>query len=152
MMRIQTPYNPEYATCAYTHAWLRIMSETLDPDAVTGVMGVQPTETQRAGDPRPTKPDRTYKKSGWWISSSGVLTSLDAREHLDWILSKLDGCDAAFEKLHAEGHLIDLCVRWDSRWGHGGPTISPVQMRRLAELQIELWFDVYFDGADEEKG
>jgi hypothetical protein len=44
-----------------------------------------------------------------------------------------------------------LCVRWDSKSGEGGPTISPVQMKRLAELGIELWFDVYFDGEEMER-
>ena len=151
-MRIQTPYTPDYPTCAYTHAWLRIMSDALDPDAITETLGIQPTMTQRAGDPRPSRPDRVYKSSGWWISTEGLLTSLDARDHLDWILAKLVGCDASFERLHSERYLIDVCVRWDSKSGEGGPTISPVQMKRLAELQIELWFDVYLDEEDEEQG
>lgn len=151
-MRTQTPQGPIYPTCAYTHAWLRIMSEGLDPDDTTDALGVQPTEIQRAGAPRPSRPDRTYTQSGWLLSTEGVLTSMDARDHLDWILARLVDCDVAFKQLHSEQHLIDLCVRWDSKSGHGGPTISPVQMQRLAELEIELWFDVYFDDDEEEEG
>jgi len=43
--------------------------------------------------------------------------------------------------------MVDLCVRWDSG-GQGGPTLSPSQMGALAELGIELWFDIYFAGND----
>lgn len=77
---------------------------------------------------------------------------MDARDHLDLILAKLTDCDAAFKQLHSEQHLIDVCVRWDSKSGHGGPAISPIQMQRLAELEIELWFDIYFDDNEDEEG
>ena len=38
---------------------------------------------------------------------------------------------------------------WGSRCGHGGPTLSARQTRRLADLELELWFDVYFEGDED---
>lgn len=38
---------------------------------------------------------------------------------------------------------MDIACYWVSRSGHGGPTIPPPQMRRLADLNIELGFDFY---------
>src|SRR6185369_4481453 len=99
--------------------------------------------TQRRGEPWPDKPGLIYKKSGWSLSTKGVLTSLDARHHFDWILERIRGKKEAFSVLHSRGYLVDVCCRWDSKSGHGGPTLSPSQMRDLAELEIELWFDVY---------
>jgi hypothetical protein len=31
----------------------------------------------------------------------------------------------------------------------GGPTISPLQMRALADAGIDVWWDLYPDGGDE---
>lgn len=91
----------------------------------------------------PSKPEKILSRGGWWVSTEGVLESKDARHHLDWILGKVSGKEGAFRELIERGYLVDLCVRWDSRWGHGGPTVDPKQMRALADLGIELWFDVY---------
>jgi len=40
---------------------------------------------------------------------------------------------------------------WISKQGHGGPTISPAQSKRLAELDLELFFDFYgpFDESED---
>ena len=142
-MRIQTPYDENYGTCAYTHAWLRIMHETVDPDEVTALLGVAPSKLQRRGDPNKSRPGKFLSKGGWTLSTKGVLGSKDARHHLDWIIEKIADKKAEFAQLHEKGYLVDLCVRWDSLSGHGGPAISPKQMKALAELEIELWFDVY---------
>lgn len=144
-MRLQTPYDTSYATCAYTHAWFRIMSPELDPDEVTALLDVVPSRVQRKGDVVPAKLDKVLSRAGWFLSTKGVLDSKDSRHHLDWILDHLKGRQAALSKLHDRGYLIDLCVRWDSKTGDGGPTLSPKQMCELADLDIEIWFDVYLD-------
>jgi len=142
-MRIQTPYDENYGTCAYTHAWLRVMHETVAPDEVTAILGVAPTDVQRRGDAKKGKPGKFLSKGGWFLSTKGVVESKDARHHLDWILQKISDKTAAFAQFHERGYLVDLCVRWDSLSGHGGPTIGPGQMKALSDLEIELWFDIY---------
>ena len=147
-MRLQTPHDSDYETCHYTHAWLRIMSDDFDIEEVTSLVGTEPTNTQKNGEVRSEKTGKTFKKTGWFISSEGTTPSKDSRDHLDFVLAKLEIADDGLKELHDRGFLIDLCVRWDSKSGHGGPTLSPSQMSRLAELEIELWFDVYFHGDD----
>lgn len=147
-MRTQTPHNPEYATCHYTHAWLRVMSDDFDIDEVTSLVGAHPTSTQKKGGPLWESKQDHCEKSGWWISSEGAVSSKDSRDHIDFILAKLVDADEGFKVIHDRGYLVDLCVRWDSLSGHGGPTLSPVQMARLAALDIEVWFDIYFHGDD----
>ena len=147
-MRTQTPHDPEYGTCHYTHAWLRIMSNDLDLEEVTSLVKAEPTKTQKKGDLQSAASPRHDKKTGWWISSEGAVSSKDSRDHIDFILSKLADSDDGFAVLHSRGYLVDLCIRWDSLSGHGGPTLSPIQMSRLAALDIEVWFDIYFHGDD----
>jgi hypothetical protein len=124
------------------------MDESLDPDEVTSLLGVTPTEIQRAGDPRSPKADKVHKCSGWFLSTESLLTSLDARHHLDWILERVSDKRRELAILRDRGYLLDACCRWDSKSGQGGPTLSPPQMLGFAQLGIELWFDIYFDDLD----
>ena len=121
------------------------MSPELNPDEITDLLAVSPTKIQIKGDIVPEKIDKQFSKSGWFLSTEGILDSKDVRDHLDWILDHFRDHQLIFSKLHKRGYLIDLCVRWDSLRGDGGPTISPKQMYKLAALDIELWFDVYLD-------
>jgi hypothetical protein len=147
-MRTNEPYDEHYGTCSYTHAWLRIMDEMLDPDEVTSILSVTPTKIQRAGELRSPKTDKVHKFSGWFLSTEGVLTSLDARHHFDWLLERVRDKHQEFAMLLDRGYLLDVCCRWDSKSGHGGPTLSLAQMSGFAHLGIELWFDLYFDDPD----
>ena len=124
-MPSDVPYDENYVTCSYTHAWLRVMDPAVDADEVTALLGVTPTSMQRRGEAVEGRPGKTCSRGGWWISTEGLLTSKDARHHLDWIIAKIEGKEREFRELHERGYLVDLCVRWDSRHGHGGPTLSP---------------------------
>lgn len=41
------------------------------------------------------------------------------------------------------GAEVDVFCYWSSRCGHGGPTLSPTQMKGLAELGLDLGLDIY---------
>ena len=62
---------------------------------------------------------------------------------------KLDNKMHDLDGLRNDGGKIDIACSWYSVSGHGGPTISPKQSMRLANLGIDLWFDVYFFPDDE---
>lgn len=145
-------YRDEYPTCSYTHAWLRVMHDTILPAEITRLLGVEPDKVQTKGEPYPgSRTDRVAPRSGWYIESEGKLESYDARRHIDWILDRLGDKATEIQELQSRGSLVDLCCRWDSKSGHGGPTLSPSQLRRLAALGIDVWFDVYFIEEDEEE-
>lgn len=145
-------YDDEYGTCAKTHATLLIYPIRTDPDAITRRLGIEPTSWQRKGGPmagsRP-RPPRIAEVDLWSLSTKGRFESRDSRRHVDWILDQLEGKAAELRSLQEEGARIAVNCYWLSRSGHGGPIISPGQMRRLGALNIELWFDVYFVGEDE---
>lgn len=124
-MRTETPYDDEYPTCACTFAWLRVMSEHLQPDLVTSSLGLEPTRTQRRGDVRSPRSARTHAYSGWFLESAAHVDSRDARRHLDWLLVQLQGASVAIQALKAQGHLVDICIRWDSAHAHGGRPLIP---------------------------
>ncbi len=143
-------YDDQYSTCDSTYATLRIFHESLVPDDINDLLGVSATSSQQRGDPisskRPEKGER--KVGGWFLESEGKVDSKDSRRHIDWLLDQVEGKGTVLEELRIKGYKIDISCYWDSASGHGGPTVSPAQSKQLADLGIELWFDVYFSGEE----
>jgi hypothetical protein len=143
-------YNDDYPTCSRTYATLRIYPETLDPVELTGRLGIEPSIWQRRGElvnPNAGKP-RTFELHGWFLYSKDSVDSKDLRRHVDWLLAILTPKGEILRSLQNEGCRMDVCCLWDSKSGHGGPTLWPQQMAELARLNLKLWFDVYFVGVD----
>lgn len=136
----------DYPTCERTYATLRIYPESLDPDAVTTRLGIDPSDWQRRGESRKSG-SRPAKIHGWFLSSDGIVDSRDVRKHLDWLLTMIVPKIEVVLTLQAEGCKMDVSCFWVSATGHGGPSIHPTQMRDLARLELELWFDVYASGS-----
>jgi hypothetical protein len=145
-----TPNNPDYPTCERTYGTLCILGGDMDPHEVTSLLGIQPSKSQIAGESRVSRSSPiVYKLSGWFLSTDEHVNSKDSRDHIDWILNNLVGKDKAIAEIHQRGWDACLSFYWASLSGHGGPTLSPPQMRRLADLSLEIWFDCYFLNDDE---
>jgi len=130
------PYDDGYATCARTYATLRLYPGTITPAEATARLRIDPTESQLT-----TCTGRPLH--GWFLSTEGVLESKDVRRHIDWLLDRIEPSAAELQALVREGARADIFCYWLSAQGHGGPTLSPGQMHRLARLQLECGFDVY---------
>lgn len=145
-----TPNNPDYPTCESTYGTLLIHSSDMDPREVTSLLGINPSKSQVAGDVRASRNHPILiKLSGWFLSTEDKVSSKDSRDHINWILENLAGKDDAFIELRERGWEPSLSIYWLSLSGYGGPTLSPSQMKRLAELDLEIWFDCYFLNDDE---
>jgi hypothetical protein len=57
----------------------------------------------------------------------------------------LQGREEACKELLAQGCQLVVNCYWVSATGQGGPMIWPETMQQLANLGMELWFDVYFN-------
>lgn len=135
----------DYPTCARTYATLRIYPGELDPSEVTSRLGIEPSNWQRRGEvvARANRPPQVASINGWFLTSNSRVESRDSRRHVDWLLDQLAPATNALRSLQMQGCRMDIACYWVSRSGHGGPTIPPPQMRRLADLNIELGFDFY---------
>ncbi|WCG85154.1 DUF4279 domain-containing protein [Pectobacterium sp. A5351] len=85
------------------------------------------------------------KISGWFLSSEDFISSKDLRDHVYWIITKLDVPREGLKKLQniPDVKMTLSCVWW-SAVGHGGPVLWPEQMKALADLDLECSFDIYF--------
>jgi hypothetical protein len=141
------PDTDDYSTCAEAYATLRLYHPEARPEVATSALGVEPTEVQHVGDTyESSNRIRTKKLNGWFLSSEAAVSSFDISKHIDYILSSLSGKEPVLTRLKAEGWRADIACMWDSAYGHGGPTLAPEMLRRLANLGVELWFDIYFHG------
>ena len=148
-----TPYDASYGACERTYAELRIYAGAMEPELVTKRLQVSPTSIQKKGEKKVNSLGRVREVplNGWFFSSEGKVSSLDVRHHLDWLLDRIEPARNELRYLQSMAGLtmqID-CVWWSST-GHGGPTLWPEQMRRIAALDLECSFDIYFFGDDEE--
>lgn len=137
-------YDHKYRACTRTYSTLRIYPGTGHPDAITEALQVKPSRISVAGV--------TGKNhvNGWFLSTQRKLKSKDSRRHIDWLLDKIEPVAEKINQLQKEGCSMDIMCFWGSASGNGGPTISPEQMARLVRLNLEVWWDVYFEGEDEE--
>lgn len=141
-----TPLNEAYPSCDRTCAELRIYPAQGDVAEVSAAMCLSPTESGNAGEVRSTLSgkSRTVKKTHWVLSSEQFVTSKDLRTHLDWLLHRVSQNTAGLASLSQDGTKISIVCVWWSATGQGGPTLWPEQLRGLAELGIEVGFDIQF--------
>jgi hypothetical protein len=138
-----TPYDDEYPTCKRTFATLRIYSDAVSTPEITARLQLEPTDCFNKGDATGSR-GLTRKFNGWFLSSESIVSSRDTRRHLDWLISKIGDKATEIARLHADRVDIDISCFWVYK-GQGGPLISPPQMAALSALNIEVWWDVYYD-------
>ncbi|MGI8972495.1 MAG: DUF4279 domain-containing protein [Dehalococcoidia bacterium] len=151
MALVPPEYIDDYGTCARTYATFCIYHDALDPEMLSAELGIEPTDAQKrgeVGDPQAQDPF-IYTTSGWFLSSEGAVESRDARRHIDWLLDRLEPGSVTLQKLQRAGCRMEVSCYWLSRSGNGGPTLSPHQMARLATLGLEIEFDAYAMGDDD---
>jgi hypothetical protein len=141
-------YNHKYSSCSRTYSTLRIYTNESPPDIATKILKIKPSSISR---PETKGPAGRRYVNGWFLTTQGKLKSRDSRRHIDWILDKIEPASKKILEMQKNGISIDICCFWGSATGNGGPTISPEQMARLAKLNLEVWWDVYFEGSENEK-
>lgn len=140
----RTPMNDKYETCERTCAKLLIYCGAMHPSAVSNLLGMEPTSEVVLGEPGRTNSlgkAPIGRLNGWFLSSEGSVESQDTRRHVDWLIAKLKPSSGVLRELQAKPDVrmsVD-CIWW-SRYGDGGPTLWPEQMRALADLNLECSF------------
>jgi hypothetical protein len=109
-------YDDNYPTCEATYATLRIYHDELEPDVVSSLLVLTPSESQKRG--QALGRNRVAPLSGWFLSSESQVTSKDVSRHVAWILDQMEGREDQFLKLQDEGYKTDIFCYWLSASGH----------------------------------
>jgi hypothetical protein len=125
----------------------------MHPSEVTKRLGLKPTHQIVLGEESPPNSlglKRVGKVNGWFLSSEEFVESKDVRRHLDWLLAKLEPNSEVLRELQAgPGVRMSVECPWWSRYGTGGPTLWPEQMRVLAALNLECSLGFAYYGPQE---
>ncbi len=141
---MNTPeYDDKYSACSETFSTLRVYHDAISPSEITTRLGIKPTRQTVKGEKR-GRGSKVFEFNGWFLTSRETVDSRDSRRHIDWIVDQLWNTKEVIQMMLLEGFKIDITSFWVSNSGNGGPTISPYQMARLADLGIEIWWDIYF--------
>jgi hypothetical protein len=136
-------YNDDYSTCNKTFVTLRLYSNSLSPQEITNYLGIEPSEIIEKGVEKNILTHESINHNAWFFTSENIINSKDSRRHIDYLADKLLPISDRLKILDSQGAKIDICCFWSSESGQGGPTLSPQQLSKLAELGIEFWFDIY---------
>jgi hypothetical protein len=134
-------YIDDFRSCERTYATFRIYPQDQKSSDVTRLIGMEPTNTSRAGA-RGLLKGRRYVE-GWFLCSKDIVDSKDCRRHIDWLLDRIEGAKPQILELKRNGARMDILCFWTSAAGNGGPVISPKQMKRLLEFGLEVEWDFW---------
>lgn len=140
---MKNEYDDNYESCYETFVTLRIYSDTIIPEEITNFLQFQPTESVTKGDVYGINSKNVLEINGWFFTSEGFVDSKDCRRHFDFLADKIMPIKNELKALQNKDCEIDISCFWSSENGQGGPTLSPKQLKKLAELELEIWFDVY---------
>jgi hypothetical protein len=136
------------STCARTYVTLCLFPTQHDPDEITKLLDITPTESQRVGDLAHPTSGRLITQTGWFLSSKHLIDSKDVQDHLRGLLLLMMPRVEQLHQLQDTGCRMDVSCYWLSAAGQGGPTLSPEIMGQLARLRLAIWFDCYYAGDD----
>ena len=136
-------YNDDYETCSKTYVTLRIYFEKMNSHELTEHLKIVPTKFQNKGENSTDDLNVTIEHNGWFLSTEKNVKSNDFRRHIDYLSDILIPIKYKLKKIIRDGGKIDFSCYWLSKNGFGGPTLSCKQFSKLAELEIDLWFNIY---------
>jgi len=125
-----------------TNVFLRIEHDTADPELVTAALGVTPTSVARRGQTPAGGKGEPYPWNVWVLSSAYAIGSKDSRAHFQWMLASIGSRGVELRNLRDQGHRIRIHCLWVSKGGYGGPELSPNILRGLADLGVDVYFDI----------
>ncbi|WP_353327895.1 DUF4279 domain-containing protein [Chitiniphilus shinanonensis] len=117
--------------CIYTR-------NSLAHSSIEEMIGLEPTRTSKKND--------LY---GWFISTQCSTNSKDINDHLKLLISIIDRGGRFFEIQRKKEYQCRIMAFWESESGNGGPVLHPETMRTIADLNLELHFDIWLDLPDQ---
>jgi len=123
---------------------LRITGESVDPEEISRLLQLKPSESHRRGDPHWGKGGRYADfPSGLWALQSPLGQDQPLVEHIQILRSKLGDREPILAELRSRGYRLDLFVGV-FEIGDGDEVSLPTsELRVLADLHLDVCFDLY---------
>ncbi len=125
---------------------LAIYGESLEPNTITDMLGVQPTSCHRRGERRgPRSP--TYAQGAWFLSVR-CESPVEPNEALLRLLDPLPDDDALWSRL-ASAYDVQLRLGVFFTGWNKGFSFSQQAVSKLARMRAKFGFDLYAHGEED---
>lgn len=124
---------------------LRLFGKKLDFGAIDEAVGRSSTKRFATGDAAPG--NRTQRTS-LWLWNTEHLLSTKLSHHVEQIAATAIDRDLRATLSHLGVERADVLCHWESRYGHGGPTLTVEDMGVLARLGLDLHFN-FMDASED---
>lgn len=120
----------------------------LDPEDLTTVLGITPTQTRVKGDPvvnpNTGKVSRCERAGFWSLSSKGRVASDLFTDHLGWVLDQLNPVAHKLRR-YVEEHNVSTqfyCVIWVPTRSQFGIVLPATMVERIARLGADFGLSI----------
>jgi hypothetical protein len=135
-------------------ATLRFVGDALEPDEISNTIKQKPTRAYRKGErykPGPRSPELTGKTGIWYLSTDGVTSSNDLKNHIGLLIRLISPFGDNDQRLRKLREIIDkrnlrahVTFFWRGAPGTERPSIPSVDVNLFKRLpaDIETDFDI----------
>ena len=128
---------------ARVYATFILRGKDLDPQDVTERMSIIPSRSFKRGDRRTVK--KKWPHGFWALTSDGHIDSTDLSLHLDWLVKQLEPSNSSIQEIiHDSDFKAEISCLWISPEDHNGLILPSQLISKIAELGVELSFDIYY--------
>jgi len=113
-----------------------------DPQIITSYLGVQPKTTHIKGEQIEGRPESTWSKNTWLISS-GIDEDESFESHLGSIMNEIDSKYSRFLELSGKCNIYLNCVIKMYEGDRPFISFDKRTIKKLGELNAEIEFDLY---------
>ena len=129
---------------------INFYSERLDKDEITKLIGIQPTKAWNQGERHQvgnSKKSRITDYGKWYFTSKRDSTDLNVKLKalLDSLTSDLEIWNLLTTKYEAWIDIAGYMKNWNR-----GFSLKPEILKMISDRNIEIVFDLYYDGDDDE--
>jgi hypothetical protein len=123
---------------------LRILTDEPSVEFISEALGVTPTAAHLKGERRSMRnPRSALFEQSLWIYEAPLPDSAELHEHIEWILTFLEGKAEALHRIRPRIVAIDIFCMFSSEHGQGAAELSAELIGRLAHQHIDLVIDLY---------
>jgi hypothetical protein len=126
-------------------AAFRIISDKLDTDQITSLLGIKPDHSHQKGESnnRRSKSGKIIigpaHRTGIWSISSHLPETSSLEKHLISLLDRLNPVGDRVKLLSSEGYRVDIFCGYFFKQGvQGGFDINPEVLERMGKMGINL--------------
>ncbi len=122
---------------------IRIFGKFLDPDQITALLGCSPSTSGKTDEIIFSESGIPRKiRKGFWFIENGESDAVDLEEKINLLLDKLTGNLEVWQQITREYKADIFCGLFMNNINEGF-TFTPTLMRKLADRNVKIGFDIY---------